>query len=264
MGWDITAADSLIDRSMALSSNHIQLLDQDPWFSKLPPHIQQRMLSIAMIKHIPAGQSIVERGQANGGVFCLLDGVVLAMNELEPGNQGVLAPFAPPAWFGEVGLADGGPYTHTMHADTACTLLLLTRTSLLALLQEEPVLWQHISMLLTAKLRISFFVLDEMVKPPAEQRVARRLLIQAAGLGLGQTYRPQINIDQEQLAQTMGMSRSTLNPILRRWSDAKWIQLTYGRITILNLDELKALAGVDSWPDDYKEALRTDLTQTDS
>lgn len=249
---------------MPLDTSHVQLLDKDPWFSKLPHHIQQQLLSMGVVKHIPAGQSIVRRGQANGGLYCLLEGVVLAMNELEPGNEGVLAPFAPPAWFGEIGLVDGGPYTHTMNADTACSVLFIARNSLLTLLQEEPAAWHHISMLLTAKLRIAFFILDEMVKPPAEQRVARRLLIQAAGLGLGQTYRAQINIDQEQLAQTLGMSRSTLSPILRRWSESKWIQITYGCITITNLDELKALAGYDSWPDEYKEALRSDLTQPDS
>lgn len=249
---------------MSLDSSHTTLLSKDPWFSKLPQHVQQQLLSMAVIKEFPAGQSIVKRGQANGGLYCLLEGVVLAMNELEPGNEGVLAPFAPPAWFGEIGLVDGGPYTHTMNADTACSVLFIARTSLLSLLQEDPAVWHHISMLVTAKLRIAFFILDEMVKPPAEQRVARRLLIQAAGLGLGQTYRAQINIDQEQLAQTLGMSRSTLNPILRRWSEAKWVQITYGRITITNLEELKGLAGYDSWPDEYKEALPSNLTQSDS
>lgn len=253
-----------MDRLMPPDTSHIQILDHDPWFSRLPPHIQQQLLSMAVVRQIPAGQSIVRRGQANSGLYCLLDGGVLAMNELEPGNEGVLAPFAPPAWFGEIGLVDGSPHTHTMNADTACSVLFIARHSLLALLQEEPAVWHHIAMLVTAKLRIAFFILDEMVKPPAEQRVARRLLIQAAGLGLGQTYRAQINIDQEQLAQTLGMSRSTLSPILRRWSDAKWIQITYGRITITNLEELKGLAGYDSWPDEYKEALRGDLTQADS
>lgn len=234
-----------------------RLLAEDPWFSKLPQTLQQRILTYGIVKHIPAGQSIVRRGQANSGLYCLLDGVVLAMNELDPDNEGVFAHFAPPAWFGEVGLADGGPYTHTMKADAPSTVLHLPRSALLSWLQEEPQGWHHISMLLTAKLRIAFFVLDEMVKPPAEQRVARRLLIQAAGLGLRHTYRPHIDIQQEQLAQTLGMARSTLNPILRKWSDAKWIQLTYGRITILNLDELKALAGYENWPEMYKEALNT-------
>ena len=49
-----------------------------------------------MIKQIPAGQNIVHRGQANSGLYCLLEGVVLAMNELDPGNEGVMAHFAPP------------------------------------------------------------------------------------------------------------------------------------------------------------------------
>ena len=196
-----------------------------------------------------------KKAQELGKERKLLEGVVLAMNELDPGNEGVMAHFAPPAWFGEIGLADGGAYTHTMKTTSPCTVMFLPRSAILSLLQETPQLWHHIALLLTAKLRISFFVLDEMIKPPAEQRVARRLLILAAGLGLRQTYQPHIDIQQEQLAQTLGMGRSTLNPILRRWSDAKWIQLTYGRITILNLDEIKAQAGYENWPEMYKNAL---------
>ena len=244
---------------MMMEAHADQLLAADPWFSKLPPALQRQLRSMGVIKHMPAGQIIVRRGQTNIGLFCVLEGVVLAMNELEPGNEGVFAHFAPPAWFGEVGLVDGGPYAHTMKADTACKVMYLPRSTLMALLEDNPQLWQHFALLLTAKLRISFFVLDEMLKPPSEQRVARRLLIQAAGLGLRHAYQPHIDIHQEQLAQTLGMARSTLNPILRRWSEAKWIQLTYRRITILNLDEIKVLAGYETWPEVYKEALKTPL-----
>lgn len=245
------------DCLMKLEPDTYALLSVDPWFSKLPQNLQQKLLSMGVQKHLPAGQAIVRRGQANSGLFCLLEGVVLAMSELEPGNEGVMAHFAPPAWFGETGLADGGAHTHTMKTESPCRVMHLPRSSLLTLLNEEPQLWHHISLLLTAKLRIAFFVLDEMIKLSPEQRIARRLLIQAAGLGLRHAYQPHIDIQQEQLAQTLGMGRSTLNPILRKWSAAKWIQLTYGRITILNLDELKVLAGYETWPESYKAALKT-------
>lgn len=241
---------------MKLETDVSRVLAVDPWFSKLPPNLQHKLLSMGAQKHLPAGQAIVRRGQPNSGLFCLLEGVVLAMNELEPGNEGVMAHFAPPAWFGEIGLVDGGTHTHTMKTESPCTVMHLPRSNLLTLLNEEPQLWYHLSLLLTAKLRIAFFVLDEMIKVSPEQRVARRLLMQAAGLGLRQTYQPHIDIHQEQLAQTLGMARSTLNPILRKWSAAKWIQLTYGRITILNLEELKVLAGYETWPESYKDALK--------
>lgn len=245
---------------MKLDTDAPGLLAADPWFSKLPQDLQVKLLSMGVQKHLPAGQAIVRRGQPNSGLFCLLEGVVLAMSELEPGNEGVMAHFAPPAWFGEIGLVDGGSHTHTMKAESACTVLHLPRPALLNLLHKEPQFWFYLSLLLTAKLRIAFFVLDEMVKLSPEQRVARRLLMQAAGLGLRQTYQPHIDIQQEHLAQTLGMARSTLNPILRRWSSAKWIQLSYGRITIMNLEELKKLAGYESWPDSYKDALEMPLS----
>ena len=240
---------------MKLEANATKLLAVDPWFSQLPPPLQHKLLSMAVQKHFPAGQAIMRREQANRGLFCLLSGVLLVMNELEPGREGVLAYFDAPAWFGETGLFDGGPHTHTIQTDTPCTVMHLPRPALLALLREEPQTWHHLGLLVTAKLRIACFALDELVKLSPEQRVARRLLAQAAGLGMRQSYKPHIDIRQEQLAQTMGMARSTLNPILRKWSNANWIQLTYGRITILNLDELKVLACYETWPAMYKDAL---------
>lgn len=248
------------DWHMNLDTHARGLLAVDPWFSKLPQSLQEKLLSMAAHKSLPAGQTIVRKGRANSGLFCLLQGVVLVMNELEPGKEGVLAHFDPPAWFGEIGLFDGGAHTHTVQTDTPCTLMHIPRSALLALLSAEPQTWHHLSLLLTAKLRVSLFALDELLKLSPEQRVARRLLAKAAGLGTRQSYNAHIHIRQEQLAQTLGMARSTLNPILRKWCTAQWIQLTYGRITILNLDELKILAGYESWPAMYKDVLKTHST----
>lgn len=241
---------------MDSEADTLKLLAADPWFSKLPQHLQRKMLSMGVRKRMQAGQSVIRRGQANGGLFCLLQGVVLVMNELEPGNEGVLVHFEPPAWFGEIGVFDGGAHAHTVQTDTPCTVMHVPRTALLALLREEPEAWHHLGLLLTAKLRLAFFALDEFAKLSPERRVARRLLMQAAGLGTRGAYRSHVDIHQERLAQTMGLARSTLNPILRKWCDADMIQLTYGRITIRNLEALKLLAGYETWPKAYKDALQ--------
>ncbi|MEN9451640.1 MAG: hypothetical protein RLZZ369_699, partial [Pseudomonadota bacterium] len=69
---------------MKLETDVSRVLAVDPWFSKLPPNLQHKLLSMGAQKHLPAGQAIVRRGQPNSGLFCLLEGVVLAMSELEP------------------------------------------------------------------------------------------------------------------------------------------------------------------------------------
>ncbi|HET8870550.1 MAG TPA: Crp/Fnr family transcriptional regulator [Aquabacterium sp.] len=243
-------------RHMNVDHNDSGLLAVDPWFSKLPQQLQQKFLAMAVHKSLPAGQTIVRQGQPHCGMFCLLQGAALVMNELDSCKEGVLAHLDPPAWFGEIGLFDGGSHTHTVQTDTPCTLMHIPRSSLLALLHAEPQAWHHLSLLLATKLRVSLFAMDEMLRLTPEQRVARRLLAKAAGLGTRQSYNAHIHIRQEQLAQTLGMARSTLNPILRKWSNAQWIQLTYGRITILDLNELKVLAGYETWPAMYQDILR--------
>lgn len=247
---------------MRLETDAAKPLAMDPWFSRLPRSLQDKLLSMGVTRRLPAGQVVVRRGQAHGGLFCLLQGAVLVMNELEPGNEGVLALFEAPAWFGEVGLFDGGAHSHTVQTDTPCTVMHLPRSALLAMLHDEPQAWYHLSLLMAAKLRLAFFALDERLKLSPEKLVARRLLAMAAGLGTRGSYKARIPIRQEHLAQSMGLARSTLNPILRNWCGIGWIQLTYGQILIQDLEALKAVAGIEGWPATYKDALGFSLDAT--
>lgn len=234
------------------------LLDKlkfDPWFSKLPTEFQDRLLPIGVPQKVPAGRTIFYRGDENSGMYCLLQGSVLIMNEVAPGQDGLLLQLTPTAWFGEIGVFDDGAHTHSAEADSPCSLLHFPRAPLLAILKKDPEYWQHLSKLLTTKLRLAFFAFDEFVRLPNETRLARRLLMVAAGAGHSKRFNPVIDLHQEQLAQSLGISRTTLNPILRKWADDGLITLSYGRITIDNVERFKEVAGYENWASVYKEGL---------
>lgn len=232
-----------------------EALLQDAWFSSLPLPMQQGLLSLAAIKPVRAGRRIFSRGDPSTGVYALLEGSILVSGDAEPGESNALIRLGPPMWFGEIGLFDGASRTH--HVDTAqdCTLLWLPMGPLRQFLDANPVYWKHVALLLTQKLRFASLALDELAKTPPQTRVARRLVWMSVGLN-PQTARDTIDIRQDQLAEMMGMSRTSVNAMLREMQRDGLVQLTYGRIRLLDADRLKRVARYEHWqPDTPRAAL---------
>lgn len=230
----------------ALSPAAYEALAHDVWFAGLPVDMKAGLLSLATLKRVKADQRIFSRGDETSGVYALLTGAVMVMNEIEPGQDGALIHFTPPAWFGEVGLFDGLCRTHNVIAAQDSTMLLLPLGPLLRWLDENPVYWKHLALLLTQKLRLAFHALDELVKVPVETRLARRLVVLSLGLGADKP-RDVIKVQQEQLAQMLGLSRTSVNLTLRDMRERGLIELAYGRIHIINMDALKQIAGFEHW-----------------
>lgn len=223
-----------------------EVLSRDLWFANLPQDMKTGLISLAIVKQVKAGQRIFSRGDPTSGVYGLLEGAVLVMNEVEPGHDGALIHLAPPSWFGEVGLFDGLCRTHNVETAQDSTLLLLPFGPLNKWLDEHPRYWKHFALLLTQKLRLTFMALDELVKVPVEVRLARRLVMMSVGLNPDNT-RDVIEVQQEQLAQMMGISRTSIHAILRELRTQGILELTYGRIRILDLVRLKEVAGFEHW-----------------
>ncbi|RZI86750.1 MAG: Crp/Fnr family transcriptional regulator [Rubrivivax sp.] len=223
-----------------------KVLSRDVWFANLPEDMKTAVLSMAIIQNVKAGQRIFSRGDSTSGVYGLIEGAIMVMNEVEPGQDGALVHLAPPTWFGEVGLFDGLCRTHNVETVQDSTLLLLPLGPLSRLLDEHPAYWKHFALLLTQKLRLAFMALDELAKVPVETRLARRLVMMSIGL-TPDRIRDVIEVHQEQLAQMMGISRTAVNAILRDLRKKGILSLAYGRIRILDMDRLKVIAGFEHW-----------------
>lgn len=109
------------------------------------------------------------------------------------------------------------------------------------------------ALLLTQKLRFASLALDELAKTPPQPRVARRLVWMSVGLN-PQTARDTIDIRQDQLAEMMGMSRTSVNAMLREMQRDGLVQLTYGRIRLLDADRLKRVARYEQGQPDTPRA----------
>lgn len=154
-------------------------LEAGQWFSHLPVPLQNSLLAGAKVRRLASGQRLFQRGDPPCGLYAVLEGAVRigAVSE----RTGVAEPVESPHWFGEICLFDGQPRTHDAFGVGQCILLHIPQTALLAMLDEQPVYWRQLALLMSQKLRLTFINLEQLSLMSAPARLAHRLLMIADG-----------------------------------------------------------------------------------
>lgn len=214
------------------------------WFSHLPVPLQDSLLAAARLRRLTAGQRLFKRGDPPCGLYAVLEGSVRIGAVSEQGKEALLSLVEPPHWFGEICLFDGQPRTHDAFGAGQCTLLHIPQSALLKLLDEQPLYWRQLALLMSHKLRLTFINLEQLSLMPAPARLAHRLLMIAEGYGEIDPPRRVLQLPQEQLASMLSLSRQTTNQMLKELQGQGIIGLGYGEIEILDAARLRALATI--------------------
>ena len=212
------------------------------WFSHLPVSLQDSLLAAARVRGLSPGQRLFKRGDPPCGLYAVLEGSVRIGAVSEQGKEALLSLVEPPHWFGEICLFDGQPRTHDAFGLGHCVLLHISQTVLLTLLDEQPVYWRQLALLMSQKLRLTFINLEQLSLMPTAARLAHRLLMIAEGYGEIDPPRRVLQLPQEQLASMLSLSRQTTNQILKDLQGQGIVNLKYGEIEILDAERLRALA----------------------
>lgn len=222
------------------------ILLTNTWFSALPAHQIDALLSRCRTRRFERGQLIYAKDDDADGLFCMLEGSVRVSTVNAEGKEQVLTWFEPGSWFGEISMFDGLPRSHDAHAESSCELLFLPKGAFDDLLVQHPELYPHFTRLMCQRLRALFSVLDEAGSLSLKGRLAKRLLLMASGMGqsFDQPSKSDISVSQESLAHMLNVSRQTINKLLQEIQRAGAIKVTYGKISISNLAILKTLSEV--------------------
>ena len=223
-------------------------LDRSAWFRSAPEPLREALRAAGRERTLGAGERLFMRGDANDGLYCVLEGAVRIGAASVGGREALLAVVGPAQWFGEIALFDGGVRTHDAYAERDSTLFHVPRAALVALLEATPAYWHAFGLLLAQKLRLAFDAIEETALLPAAARVARRLLLLSHEYG-GATpaqgspcSRRVISVPQEDLALMLALSRQTVNQILRQFEREGLLALRYGEIEIVDAMRLAAQA----------------------
>jgi CRP-like cAMP-binding protein len=229
------------------SSNQLAaLLERSAWFRAAPREMQAQLIEAGRVERLVAGQRLFSRGDADDGLYCVLDGLVRIGAASSAGKEALLAVIEPANWFGEIALFDNRPRTHDAYAERDSELFHVPRAELAALLERVPAWWHVFGLLLTQKLRLAFDAIEEAALLPAAQRVARRLLLMAGGYGEPGTLRRVLKVPQEDLAMMLALSRQTINQVLKQFEAQGALKLGYAEIEITDASKLGALADLES------------------
>lgn len=218
-------------------------LCSDAWFARCEPEFQAILLALGRLWQLQDGECLFQRGSRDAALCCVTAGALRVRGLQDNGQESLLAFIEPYQWLGEISLIDGLPRSHDVVADGATTVLLVPQAELQDWLAAHPVHWRSLACLASAKLRLMFSALEDIVQLPLELRLAKRLWLVAQGYG-GRTGGPRrlIRLPQEQLALLLGVSRQTINKALRALEQRGWLRLHYGTIELLDLDALRAVA----------------------
>ncbi|WP_322048193.1 Crp/Fnr family transcriptional regulator [Paraburkholderia sp. J67] len=233
------------------------VLERSTWFASVPAALRASLRAAGRVRTLRAGERLFLRGDPADGVYCVLEGAVRVCAASAGGREALLALMGPASWFGEIALFDAGMRTHDAYAERDTTLFHVPRAALAALLDETPAYWHDFGRLLAQKLRIAFTAIEESALLSAAPRVARRLLLLAAGYGDAgldapgdvaqnaarpDAARPVVHVPQEDLALMLALSRQTVNQILRQFERDGLLLLRYGEIEIVDAARLEQQA----------------------
>jgi CRP-like cAMP-binding protein len=149
------------------------------------------------------------------------EGKTVILSELEPGTV-----------FGEIALLDGGPRSADAIAHTNCSLLIFDRSDFIGMLEHNWPLAEAVLKLVCARLRSADERMADLAFFEFPGRLAKALLARAAPSP--STGLMRVSDTQQTLANLVGGSRETVNANLRKWETEGIVEISEGRITILD------------------------------
>ena len=213
------------------------------WFSHLPEALRSAMLDGATTVRLAQGQRLFAQGDIGHAMYCVVSGAISAGRQREDGKEALLTLIEAPNWFGEITLFDRKERTHNAVAISNSVLVELSGEMLDQILAAQPAYWQYFGQLLTGKIRILLDQAEDLVLRTTAQRLAKRLWMIAMSNGelVGHSRRV-LDIQQEQLAMMLFITRQTTNQILKNLERHGLIKLVYGGVEIIDLEGLQQYA----------------------
>jgi CRP/FNR family transcriptional regulator/CRP/FNR family cyclic AMP-dependent transcriptional regulator len=188
--------------------------------------VRYRRNEIIFLKNDPGdAMYIIQRGRVKISVLNG-DGKDLIINIYGPGEV-----------FGEMAVFDGLARSATATAAEIVEALCLSQSSFERLLAAVPGLAASIIALLSRRLRYTTAQTELLGLFGGYDRVAMKLLqvVEASGGGLPCV----ISLSQQDLAAMLGLTREWLNKVLKTFADEGLIELSWGKVTVLNSQALR-------------------------
>jgi CRP/FNR family cyclic AMP-dependent transcriptional regulator len=230
-GFTTTAPSVSTTGSNSLTQTLTALREEDPAFNK-----------VITIKHLERGELVATPEDLARKMFMLMNGKVNLVCTNNEGRRLVIATLEPGAIFGEGALdAPGDPSVFVEAADKV-SVWVVPAGEARNMTMQYPILGWGLLQTYGERLLQVENSLEDVAYKKLPERLAMLLL------DLGEHENGMIKgVSHQSLADHLGTYRETVSAILRDFKRQGVVELGYRRITIVDVDELKEIAGIWDW-----------------
>ena len=239
----------------ALRPAEVRQVESGAWFAGLSLMLRQAILARARVQRVRRGATLLQRGSVATDWVGVAGGALGLATRGRDGKPFTLDLLGPGDWYGDVALIDGSTVDLGLVAQAHSTVLLVDRSSLQQLLQQQPELRAALLMLDCRRLRHMFRRLEEVQTLALSQRVALQLqrLLRQFGQPLaadhprydgrqGDAQQIELTLTQGDLASLLCASRQRINGTLRQMQSLGILGASHGRIEVLQPQRLADVA----------------------
>ena len=212
----------------------LRFIEAQPWFAGVSVALQERLRSEVSTQHADKGSVMLPAGSAVQGWHAVLSGLVVLQSPASQGRASAFIGVPDGEWFGEGSAMKPEPRRYHVIALRPTTLLCLP-LPLFATLRETSLgfnqfLVQHLNMRLGQAMTI--------IEAGRTQSPEHRVALYLSRLFWRSTRR--LNLTQDELGQLVGLSRQTVNKVLRVLEGRGIVSLDFGRVAIVDDEALNA------------------------
>lgn len=203
-------------------------VQHQPWYASLSNEQQQELLAHLTLLKGHKGQCMLPTGSPVRGWYAVLHGLVKLQSTAADGRVSAFLGVPAGEWFGEGSALKDEPRRYDVIALRDTTLLCLPRVDFDGLRASSLAFNQYLVAHLNRRLGQAMALIEAGRVRTADERVA---------LYLSRVFWPgtrKLNLSQEELGHLVGLSRQTVNRVLRQMERAGWVSLALGQVAILN------------------------------
>ena len=222
--------DHMLDSAPSAS----RFIAAQPWFASVSAAMQERLRAEVLAVQGEKGDVMLPAGSAVDGWYAVLSGLVMLQSPSSLRRSSAFIGVPDGDWFGEGSALKPEPRRYKVVALRPTTLLCLPLPLFATLRETSMAFNQFLVLHLNMRLGQAMTIIEAGRTQSPEHRVALYL----SRLFWRSTRR--LNLTQDELGQLVGLSRQTVNKVLRALEGMGIVSLDFGRVAIVDDEALNA------------------------
>jgi len=217
----------------------------ESWIDALPEAVKCDVLGSMTVQRYGKGETIFSEGDDCDALYLVESGKVVLSNLSASGKEYIIGPILPGWQFGEVELIDDQPRTYNARAVTDVELKALGKEEFWRLRDRHREIADQLLLFISNRLRLTSAVLASRSLLSLPQQLAMHICyrlhrystLTPAG------YELTLKLSQEELSNSHGVSRQSVNKALKCLQQAGLIEMHHGRFLVPDRDKLREYSG---------------------